>query len=81
MRERPSQSPIERALSTFKNRLKPLRNTPTPQKTKESPLAELTTRLGHVYAAAQNGKPVTFWLILNEQTTSRTVRLAWARTA
>jgi hypothetical protein len=79
MRERPSTA--WRVLSTFKDRLTPLRETPAPPKTKESPLAELAEQLGHVYTAAQAGEPVTFWLILNEQTTARSVRLAWAHTA
>jgi hypothetical protein len=82
MREPPSRSTAAwRVLSNFKNRVNPLRDPLATQKTKESTLADLAKQLGHVYAAAQNGEPVTFWLILNEQTTSRSVRLACTRTA
>lgn len=83
MRERnpPRPSALERVLSTFQSRLMPHRSTPAvPQTTRESPLASLAAQLAHACAAAQNGERVTFWLILNEQTTSRSVRLAWTQT-
>ena len=83
MRERHLTRPsvLERVLSTFQDRLKPLLDTPAVSTArKESPLAELAKHLAHACDAAHNGERVTYWLILDEQTTSRSVRLAWTQT-